>query len=242
MIPPPPRSTLFPYTTLFRSDRRIALRRPAGSGVAGREPRKAGQNPAAQPFEQRPRCRDDEARTRAIGCRHPRLQPSRGGGKQGDECAEQKRGEARQRRRHAAELAQAYVDPRHSAAEKPQPEREAAPEAGSRRGAHPEMDEDGERGKRERVETDGRKCEHGRSASQERDHVLALSTNSVYTRRLSARSTWKRRPSMATDSPRLGRRPRCAITRPPTVSAVSSEKRVPKAALKSAIWVSALTR
>src|SRR5438309_7654349 len=65
MIPPPPRSTLFPYTTLFRSDRRIALRRPAGRGVADREPRKAGQNPAAQPFEQRPRRRDDEARTRS---------------------------------------------------------------------------------------------------------------------------------------------------------------------------------
>src|SRR5437016_13803812 len=104
------------------------------------------------------------------------------------------------------------------------------------------MDEHGERGKRERVETDGRECEHGRSASQERDHVLALSTSSVYTRRLSARSTWKRRPSIATDSPRLGRRPRCAITSPPTVSAVSSEGRAPKAALEVAVGVGAVTR
>src|SRR5438876_3739701 len=238
----PGRTERYEGEPIHAEERRIALGRPAGSGVAGREPRKAGQNPAAQPFEQRPRCRDDEARTRAIGCRHPRLQPSRGGGEQGDECAEQERGEARQRRRHAAELAQAHVDPRHPAAEKPQPEREAAAEASSRRGAHPEMDEHGERGKRERVEADGRECEHGRSASQERDHVLALSTSSVYTRRLSARSTWKRRPSMAMVSPRLGKRPRCAITRPPTVSALSSENLVPKAALKSATCVSALTR
>src|SRR5689334_24425417 len=30
MIPPPPRSTLFPYTTLFRSDRQPAAREESG--------------------------------------------------------------------------------------------------------------------------------------------------------------------------------------------------------------------
>src|SRR2546425_1678664 len=35
MIRRPPRSTLFPYTTLFRSLRHRALRRPRGAGGAG---------------------------------------------------------------------------------------------------------------------------------------------------------------------------------------------------------------
>src|SRR5262245_63972712 len=42
MLPRPPRSTLFPYTTLFRSHRRAGRRRPDGRGAAanggGRDP------------------------------------------------------------------------------------------------------------------------------------------------------------------------------------------------------------
>src|SRR5687768_17654824 len=36
MIPPPPRSTLFPYTTLFRSDRRLQSQRPPDRGHRAR--------------------------------------------------------------------------------------------------------------------------------------------------------------------------------------------------------------
>src|SRR5437868_11764505 len=36
MIPPPPRSTLFPYTTLFRSPRGRAARPPHGGADPGR--------------------------------------------------------------------------------------------------------------------------------------------------------------------------------------------------------------
>src|SRR2546425_106599 len=99
----PGRTERYKGEPVHAEERRIALCRPAGSGVARRKPRKAGQNPAAQPFEQRPRRRDDEARTQVIACRHARLQPSRGGGEQGDECAEQERGEARQGRRRSEE-------------------------------------------------------------------------------------------------------------------------------------------
>src|SRR5688572_31270864 len=38
MIRPPPRSTLFPYTTLFRSRRRVGDRSGKGGGIAGRRP------------------------------------------------------------------------------------------------------------------------------------------------------------------------------------------------------------
>src|SRR5438034_7534456 len=41
MIRRPPRSTLFPYTTLFRSRRRAAEGAPAGEGVAGGSRRRA---------------------------------------------------------------------------------------------------------------------------------------------------------------------------------------------------------
>src|SRR3712207_8587800 len=59
MIRRPPRSTLFPYTTLFRSRRGLAVRRP-GSPVRARAP---GRGPAravrrgcdADPAHERPR-------------------------------------------------------------------------------------------------------------------------------------------------------------------------------------------
>src|SRR5215204_3593127 len=41
MIRRPPRSTLFPYTTLFRSDRRAGGPRPAGSAARARRSRRS---------------------------------------------------------------------------------------------------------------------------------------------------------------------------------------------------------
>src|SRR2546425_10373758 len=49
MIRRPPRSTLFPYTTLFRSSRRAAARAPA-AGRRPRRPRRSGRG-AALPLE-----------------------------------------------------------------------------------------------------------------------------------------------------------------------------------------------
>src|SRR5688572_32212214 len=52
MMRRPPRSTLFPYTTLFRSSRPASGRRTAG-GVADRDPRRRATG------AHRVRCRDD---------------------------------------------------------------------------------------------------------------------------------------------------------------------------------------
>src|SRR5690348_17663772 len=54
MIPPPPRSTLFPYTTLFRSPVRMDPGHPAGTGVPsirnnGRGSRWPVRSPADRP-------------------------------------------------------------------------------------------------------------------------------------------------------------------------------------------------
>src|SRR5437899_9509965 len=65
MIPPPPSSTLFPYTTLFRSQRRLRPRpadphRPAGAPLRlaeRQEPRQVradGAVPGAEGFRARP--------------------------------------------------------------------------------------------------------------------------------------------------------------------------------------------
>src|SRR5688572_31921715 len=43
MIPPTPRSTLFPYTTLFRSRRRVPGRQPPPAASAGTVARRPGQ-------------------------------------------------------------------------------------------------------------------------------------------------------------------------------------------------------
>src|SRR6185503_11629116 len=142
-------------------------------------------------------------------------------------------------------------DPRHAGAEQSQAERVPGPERALRGCARPEADQDREREQGERKKADRREPEHRRRARQKRDQIngggpfsyaFGLSTSRVYTRRESARSTWKRTPSITTVSPRLGRRPRWAMTRPPLVSADSSERSEARAALRSAICVSAFTR
>src|SRR5438477_9077955 len=57
MIPPPPRSTLFPYTTLFRSD----LRSLRGGPKAKRLSRRRDQEPARRRQHARPRRPDDRS-------------------------------------------------------------------------------------------------------------------------------------------------------------------------------------
>src|SRR5256885_1494958 len=183
--------------------------------------------------------------------RNAGLEPSRRRRKEREKCAEEKRGEGRERQRHGAEGVQADVDPRHAGAEEPEAEGIPGPESAPRRRAHPEMHQKGEREERERKEAKRREREHRRRAREKRRqinrrqtlfYVLGLSTNNVYTRRESARSTWKRTPSITTVSPRLGSRPRCEMTSPPLVSTVSSGSAEPSALLRSAIWVSAFTR
>src|SRR6185503_6202728 len=227
----------------------------SGGGVADRHPGEAGEDPHQHPFEQHPGRGNEQAGAHRLRRRHAGLQPPGRRGKEREERAERRAGEAGDRRGHAAEVMQAHVDPRHPDAEEAQPEPEAVPGAALRRRVHPEMREDREAEERKRMQPEGREGEDRRCAGEQREkraqnkfqdktlfQVLGLSTRSVYTRRLSARSTWKRSPSSVTVSPRFGRRPRCLMKKPPMVSAASSANLEPKAALKSEICVSAFTR
>src|SRR3712207_8961665 len=68
MIRRPPRSTLFPYTTLFRSDRAVAIEHAAHvHRVGDHEPAEA-HLPAQQPAEHLGRQR--AGRARGVECRH----------------------------------------------------------------------------------------------------------------------------------------------------------------------------
>src|SRR5438876_4630274 len=64
MIPRPPRSTLFPYTTLFRSSERLAYRPDLGSPADCFCPLSAGLHPQSAPLRptqnERPRPRSEE--------------------------------------------------------------------------------------------------------------------------------------------------------------------------------------
>src|SRR5256885_6153368 len=63
MIRRPPRSTLFPYTTLFRSDRCAAPPAPApklGAGLARSPARCAGDAPMVDPLSRHARLRSEE--------------------------------------------------------------------------------------------------------------------------------------------------------------------------------------
>src|SRR2546429_9812403 len=64
MIRRPPRSTLFPYTTLFRSPHE-ALRHRIGGGIA------ASQHPRGEPHEPRLVATNHEAEHLAITAEHP---------------------------------------------------------------------------------------------------------------------------------------------------------------------------
>src|SRR5688572_32066414 len=63
MVPRPPRSTLFPYTTLFRSDGALAEQdqRPGGD-ESDRDERVSGQAPIAAPAEDVADCVRDQYR------------------------------------------------------------------------------------------------------------------------------------------------------------------------------------
>src|ERR1051326_8405504 len=97
--------------TEHADDRRVTLRRPAYGCVTRRQPRKAGEDPAPQPFEERPRGRDQKAGAHGRLRRDARLEPTGRGRKQREKGAEEERGEGRQRQRHGAEGMQADVDP-----------------------------------------------------------------------------------------------------------------------------------
>src|SRR5947209_15937721 len=55
MLPPPPRSTLFPYTTLFRSLRGLRLGTPGDGRGTGEEPAEPGRPVLRPPRRQRRR-------------------------------------------------------------------------------------------------------------------------------------------------------------------------------------------
>src|SRR5690242_8764182 len=234
----------------YAAERRIALQRPAERRIARRKPRESSEQPGAQPFEKRPRGGYEQRRTQRRRRGNARLQPAGGRGEEREKGAQAGAGERGERRRHAAETRHADVDPGDAGAEKAKTERPADPERAPGRAA-PNVHEKGKGDDfdgvcMERRESENRYGTGEKSGKGVRPlfffHAFGLSTSRVYTRRLSARRTWKRTPSMPSVSPRLGSRPRCEMTSPPTVSAASSENFVPSALLRSAICVSALTR
>jgi len=138
----------------------MPLGRPAG-GACPRKPGEASRIQPLQPFElvrrrmMRQRARHRLAGTRA--CSHPaaRKQAMNALNRMwlGPPAAPA-----------CAELAPAHVDPMNTPPPKSPTRREALQKPGSGRGAQSRWSEHGERGNRDRVETDGRQCEHGRSA------------------------------------------------------------------------------
>src|SRR6266536_6367023 len=109
MIRRPPRSTLFPYTTLFRSERARCANRYLR--VAERQPREAGEDDAAQPFGQCP-CAGgaDRARNRT-GSAPASCEPTRDGRIERKKRTETGGADRGERRRHVAERVQRDVDP-----------------------------------------------------------------------------------------------------------------------------------
>jgi hypothetical protein len=147
------------------AERRVALRRPADAGVADRDPREAGENHAAQPFEQRPRRGHEQQDAHCVARRDARLQPAGRRREKREERAEHECRERRERRRHAAELG-------HEA---------------SRRGFVPAMRQIREGDQRDRIHAERREGDDRRRAGNEGaraapyrlDHALGLSTSSV---------------------------------------------------------------
>src|SRR4051794_32945855 len=167
------------------AERRIALRRPADARVAERQPGKAGERPRAQPFRERPRRGNKEAGADRIARRNARLQPAGGCRIEGEKRAEDERRESRERRRQAADLVHAHINPRYAGEEQAEPERETRPEALFRRCIAPRVHEPCEREERERIETEGRERAHGEGAGDKWGqppfilHDFGLSTSSV---------------------------------------------------------------
>src|SRR4029079_16881202 len=142
-------------------------------GVAGGEPRKAREDPAAQPFDERPSRVYRERRSQRARRGNSRLQRSDERGKESKERAEGERSERCDRCRHAAEAMDADEDPRNAGAEKA----EAEPESGKRRRpdrrcALPGMDQQRMREQRCGENVERRKTEHGDGAGGEQKQRL----------------------------------------------------------------------
>src|SRR5262249_43944898 len=120
-----------------------------------------------------------------VARRNARLQPAGGGREKREKRAEHERRKCAQCGRHAPELVQAYIDPRHAGEEEAEPEGEAGPEALPGRRVAPEMHQPRERHERERVKAERRERGDGERAGDKwgetpfMPHDFGLSTSSV---------------------------------------------------------------
>ena len=120
------------------ADRCEPCERRIDRGVPGGEPRKTGQDPAAQPFNQRPQRRNHQRGAQRRSCRDSSLQRA---DERREECKESAQAERRkrgERSRHPAEAIHADVHPRDAGAEQAEAKPESCERGGTcRRGALP---------------------------------------------------------------------------------------------------------
>ena len=176
---------------MHTDERREACQWPVGVGVTGRDPRKAGEHPAAQPFAQRERGRQHEQgvdRCQGRGanwcqggersprpgdgarrplCSQPGSQPSRERRIGREEAGKQDRCQASDGHMHAAHIVHADVDPGHPRAKPAHAKHESAQRGAARRGIRPDQEQSREQERLQPPETKRRKREdHRHTGSQ----------------------------------------------------------------------------